>query len=159
MNPEKFSEIAKVALAEGNMRLFIQLTGYIYSITGIVVHGNHLGRKLGFPTANLELDDNNLFLPPHGVYAVNTVVEMRVLKGIANAGIRPTVDGKTMRVEIHIFDFSEDLYGKTLVVKFIDRIRAEIKFKNLDELAFQIREDKRKALYLLARMHYTDYNS
>ncbi|MCX6277375.1 MAG: hypothetical protein NT004_04680 [Bacteroidetes bacterium] len=150
MKPNNFSEVAKVAISEGNMQLFNKLTGGFYWIKGIVVHGNHLGRKLGFPTANLKMFDNNLFLPPYGVYAVYAVVERRAFKGMANAGIRPTVDGKTMNVEINLFDFSEDLYGKILVVQFIDRIRDEKKFKNLDELVIQIREDKRQALCLLA---------
>lgn len=141
---------AMAALADGNVRLAGKLLGYVYSITGVVVHGNHLGRTLGFPTANLKLKDGIPFLPAYGVYAVKIVVGLYVFKGIANAGTRPTVDGTTMTVEVNIFDFSGDLYGKTLDVQFIDRIRAEIKFRNLDELVSQIREDKQQALLLLA---------
>jgi riboflavin kinase / FMN adenylyltransferase len=138
------------ALAKGNIRRANELMESVYLIHARVVHGNHLGRTLGFPTANLELLKNKPFLLAHGVYAVKAEINHVVYKGMANAGIRPTIDGTTMTLEVNLFDFSDDLYGKTLVVYFIDRIRDEKKFKNLDELVQQIHEDKLQALRLLS---------
>ena len=138
------------ALAAGNIRKANELMGSVYLIHALVVHGNHLGRTLGFPTANLELLKRKPFLLAYGVYAVNAEINHVVYKGMANAGVRPTIDGKTMTVEINLFDFSGDLYGKTLVVYFIDRIRDEKKFNNLDELVLQIHQDKKQAIKLLS---------
>jgi riboflavin kinase/FMN adenylyltransferase len=122
----------------------------VYWIRAKVVEGNHLGRTLGFPTANLELLKNNPFLLAHGVYAVKVESEQIVYKGMANAGIRPTIDGKKLTVEVNLFDFSGDLYGKSLVVYFFHRIRDEKKFDNLDQLVAQIHLDKQEALRLLS---------
>jgi riboflavin kinase/FMN adenylyltransferase len=141
---------AHTALTNGNIRLANHLAQTIYTIRGLVVHGNHLGRTLGFPTANLRLECGVPFLPPHGVYAVNIDTGNGYYQGMANAGIRPTVDGKNMTVEVHIFDFSGDLYEKFLTILFIDRIRPEIKFDSLDQLVNQIKEDKITAIRLLS---------
>jgi riboflavin kinase/FMN adenylyltransferase len=138
------------ALTKGNIREANELLGYVYRVRALVVHGKHLGRSLGFPTANLFLQNNEPFLLAHGVYAVKAEIDHVVYKGMANAGIRPTIDGKTMTVEVNIFDFSGDLYGKNLIVYFIDRIRDEKKFKDLDELIRQIGKDKIEAEKLLS---------
>src|SRR5665647_1388838 len=113
-------------------------------IEALVVHGNHLGRTLGYPTANLEFPENRPFLLENGVYAVTVDVNQLVYKGMANAGFRPTIAGKTLTVEVHLFDFSGDLYGKTLVVHFFTRIRDEKKFDNLNQLVQQIERDKQE---------------
>lgn len=122
----------------------------VYVVEARVVHGNHLGRTLGFPTANLELLNDKPFLLANGVYAVKTEVDQMVYKGMANAGFRPTLAGKTLTVEVNLFDFSGDLYGKTLVVSFFDRIRDEKKFDSLEQLVEQIKHDKKEALRLLS---------
>lgn len=137
------------ALATGDVRKANRLMGSAYAINAPVIHGNHLGRTLGYPTANLELTDSNPFLPANGVYAVIVETDHRVYKGMANAGTRPTISGTTMSVEVNLFDFSGDLYGKTLSVAFIDRIRDEKKFASLDLLVRQLHRDKQKALELL----------
>ena len=137
-------------LAKGNIRTANELMGSEYSVNAVVVHGNHLGRSLGFPTANLGLLKNHPFLLAYGVYAVRVKIDDLLYKGMANAGVRPTIDGKSMTVEVNIFDFSADLYGKTVTVYFIDRIREEKKFKDLDELVQQIHQDKQEALKLLS---------
>ena len=137
-------------LSKGELRTANELIGSAYCIRAVVVHGNHLGRSLGFPTANLELLKNNPFLPAHGVYAVKVTVDDHEYNGMANAGVRPTIDGKAMTVEVNLFDFSADLYGKSIEVSFIDRIRDERKFKDLDELVGQIHLDKQVALSLLS---------
>ena len=137
------------ALAQGEIRKANELIGSVYWIHALVVHGNHLGRTLGYPTANLELLRSKPFLLANGVYAVKAEFNHTVYKGMANAGMRPTIDGKTLTIEIHLFDFSGNLYGKTLAVYFIDRIRDEKKFNSLDELVTQIHLDKQQALKLL----------
>lgn len=116
----------------------------------MVVHGNKLGRSLGFPTANLEVLDNKPFLLADGVYAVTIKFDKTVYKGMANVGFRPTIDGKMRMIEVNLFDFSGDLYGQTLVVLFMGRIRDEKKFNSLDELVAQIHLDKQQAQKLLS---------
>ncbi len=138
------------ALARGEIRKANELMGSVYWIHGLVVHGNHLGRTLGYPTANLELLKNKPFLLANGVYAVKVEVGLQVYNGMANAGIRPTISGKTLTVEVNLFDFSGDLYGRTLVAWFYDRIRDEKKFESLDKLVLQIHHDKTEALRLLS---------
>jgi riboflavin kinase / FMN adenylyltransferase len=124
--------------------------GSVYCIRALVVHGNHLGRTLGFPTANLAFPKDNPFLLANGVYAVKVEVDQLIYSGMANAGIRPTIDGKALTVEVNLFDFSGDLYGQTLVVCFFNRIRDEKKFDNLEQLVEQIHFDKKEALKLLS---------
>lgn len=138
------------ALSKGDIHRANQLMGFAYRIVGIVVHGNHLGRTLGYPTANLELGENHPFLLANGVYTVRVEVDQTAYAGMANAGVRPTIAGKTKTVEVNLFGFSGDLYGKTLSVHFFDRIRDEKKFDSLDHLARQINLDKEKALKLLS---------
>jgi riboflavin kinase/FMN adenylyltransferase len=119
-------------------------------IRGRVIHGNHLGRTLGFPTANLELSGETPFLLPPGVYAVKVEHAEGVYQGMANAGLRPTIDGKALTVEVHLFDFEGDLYGKSLTVQFLEKIRDEHKFDSLGQLADQLQKDKQTALALLS---------
>ena len=138
------------ALAKGDVRKANELMGSVYCIRGLVVHGNHLGRTLGYPTANLEFHENQPFLLANGVYAVTTEVNRNVYSGMANAGIRPTISGKKMTVEVNLFGFSGDLYGETLAIYFHERIRDEKKFDSLDHLVQQIHQDKNEALRLLS---------
>jgi len=150
MNRDIQSPQALNALTKGNIREANELLGYVYRVSALVVHGKHLGRSLGFPTANLLLHNDEPFLLAHGVYAVKAEIDHVVYNGMANAGIRPTIGGKSMTVEVNLFDFSGDLYGKNLIVYFIDRIRDEKKFKDLDELIRQIGKDKIEAEKLLS---------
>jgi len=138
------------ALAKGDIRKANKLTGSVYCIHGLVVHGNHLGRTLGYPTANLQLPENKPFLLANGVYSVKVEVNQTLFKGMANAGVRPTIAGRILTIEVNIFDYSDDLYGKTLMVYFYDRIRDEKKFDSLDQLVRQIHLDKQTALGLLS---------
>jgi riboflavin kinase/FMN adenylyltransferase len=150
MKQEMFSSDVLNALASGDIRRANELLGYIYSIHALVVHGNHLGRTLGYPTANLELLKHKPFLLANGVYAVKIEVNQLVFNGMANAGVRPTIAGTTLTIEVNLFDFSGDLYGKTLVVYFLERIRDEKKFESLDQLVRQINLDQKTALRLLS---------
>jgi riboflavin kinase/FMN adenylyltransferase len=119
------------------------LLGRDYTVLGEVVHGRHLGRQLGFPTANVALENEEL--PPNGVYAVRATVDgtSGVLKGVANLGTRPTVDERATdrSLEAHLFDFDGDLYGRVMEITFVRRLRDERKFAGLDELKAQIAAD------------------
>ena len=138
------------ALAVGAITTVNRFLGYSYSVTGEVVYGHHLGHKIGFPTANIQVSDERKLLPAIGVYAVKVIIEQEIFNGMLNIGIRPTVsnDGQ-VSCEVYIFDFNRDLYGKTITINFIDRIRGERKFNDIEELRAQLQKDKEKILKLL----------
>lgn len=128
-------------LEVGDVISAAKLLGHPYVLTGIVRSGHQVGRTLGFPTANLDVEQEKL-IPACGVYAVETDLG----HGIMNIGRRPTVNnGNNISIEVHIMDYAGDLYGKRLQLHFIERIREEIKFSSLEELRCQIREDILKA--------------
>jgi riboflavin kinase / FMN adenylyltransferase len=110
--------------------------------TGVVVKGNQLGRKIGYPTANLIPGKSEELSLKKGVYAVRVEVNQNVYDGMANIGIRPTLDQHELIIEAHLFDFTDDIYGKTITIFFHDYIREEQKFSNLDELKVQLAKDK-----------------
>ncbi len=127
------------------------LLGHQYYIDGLVVSGDKRGRTIGFPTANLQTD--NELLPPHGVYATTMSVDGIVRGAVTNVGVRPTVDasGRTI-VETHVFDFSADLYGRSVRVSFVQRLRDEHAFVSVDALKAQIAEDCGRARVLFDRL-------
>ena len=127
------------ALSLGDFSLAKKLLGRPYSFEGKVVHGNRLGRSIGFPTANIWLPKNNL--PIKGVFSVKISIDMSEFKGIANIGIRPTVGGTSPVLEVNIFDFKKEIYGKRIKVEFVKKIRDEKKFDSLDDLKKQIAKD------------------
>ena len=130
------------ALAAGDVETAATLLGYRYSISGSVVHGAALGRELGFPTANIELDEPMQLLPLNGVYEVSAMVGDECYKGVMNVGVKPTVTGLGKRtVELFIIDFDGDLYGCNIVVDFVRRLREERCFSSLEELKIQIAKD------------------
>jgi len=145
------SQLVIETLAKGNIRKANELLGTEYFVTGKVIHGDHLGTKLGFPTANLSLFNESPLLLPFGIYVVFVPLHGKLLHGLTSIGIRPTVDGKNLRIEVHLFDFKENLYDEILKVYFIDRLRDEMKFNTLEELIRQMNRDKEKALKLLSR--------
>jgi riboflavin kinase/FMN adenylyltransferase len=130
-------------LSEGDFALAEKLLGHPYFIMGRVVYGRQLGRKLGVPTANIQLQRYRAAL--EGVFAVSVRGLEKEYKGVANVGIRPTVDGREPLLEVHIFDFDRDIYGTLLTVEFRHKIRDEIAFDGLDALKAQINEDQRTA--------------
>jgi len=132
------------ALTSDDFSLAEQLLGRPYCINGVVSKGQQLGRTIDFPTANLVLPD--IKLPVHGVYAVSTQTQkFGKLNGVANVGTRPTVDGAEQRLEVHLFDFDEELYGEFLQVQFHHKIRDERKFESLESLKKQIIKDAKAA--------------
>lgn len=143
------------ALTEGDLTLVEQLLGQPYRLCGRVVHGERLGRTLGFPTANIPLRRSK---PPlQGVFAVWLHgVGDAPLPGVANVGQRPTVDGSEQRLEVHLFDFRGDLYGRLVTVEFVRRIRAEQRFDSLEALRRQIIDDSAAARACLGLSEVSD---
>lgn len=128
------------ALAAGNFELATQLLGQEYFIMGRVVYGRQLGRQLGVPTANIRLQRYKAAL--EGVYCVSVEgVDEQIYRGIANIGVRPTVDGKEPLLEVHVFDYSGNLYGQLLTIRFKKKLRNEQAFASIDELKIQIDRD------------------
>ncbi len=134
------------ALLKGDIQTADLYLGYPYCLSGEVVKGNQLGRKLGFKTANIHISNSHKLIPGNGVYAVNVILNEKEYQGMMNIGRRPTVDNPDagISLEVHIFDFNEDIYNKVITVKFLKRMRDEVKFASTDELIAQLHEDKTK---------------
>jgi len=128
-----------------------KLLGYDFFFTGVVVHGNKLGRKLGYPTANLKINDEEKIVPGNGIYAVYAQPEgvTGMLKGMMSIGFRPTVDGKKRVIEVNLFDFDRDIYDQSLKVFVKKYLREEIKYDSLEALVRQIDQDKINSLQVL----------
>ena len=145
------SSVIRAFLKEGEVELANRCLGYPYTIIGKVVNGYHEGRKLGFPTANLDISHFGQLIPAPGVYAVKARMEHTVVwkHGMMNVGTRPTFNGKQLTLETHLFNFEGDIYDQFLLVGFAKRIRGEQKFESPEELAEQLREDEKKVLEIL----------
>ena len=150
MRPKKIPLKARKALAEGNIREANALLGDYYSIQGTVIEGRQLGRILGFPTANLKLNEISPLFLANGVYAVRIKHHDALYSGMVNIGIRPTFEQHVLTIEVNLFDFSDDLYGQELTLFFVDRIRDEMKFPSPEALINQISLDKQRIIALLA---------
>lgn len=128
-------------IAGGDMEEANELLGYSYFLSGIVQHGNEIGRTIGFPTAN-QIPKPEKLLPPNGVYAVEVLLDGKKYRGISNVGCKPTIHGKNpVGVETYIFDFHEEIYGRQMKVSFLKFIRGERKFASLTELQAQLGRD------------------
>lgn len=137
------SSAIRKSLAVGDIKLVSHLLGYHYSFDGLVVEGNKIGRTIGFPTANLSLLCNEKLMPNFGVYAVNVLFNKHIYRGMLNYGLKPTVGIYAQPIaEVHILNFSGNLYGETIHVILIDKIRSEMKFDSIDTLKRQICEDR-----------------
>ena len=131
------------AIARGDVESASGMLGYGYSLTGVVVAGNRLGRTIGFPTANIQLYEPLKLVPGNGVYSVEVETVGRKLRGMCNIGVRPTVgSGNQRTIEVNIFDFDEDIYGLDLKVTFLRKIRDERKFDSLSDLRLQLVKDR-----------------
>ncbi len=138
------------AIEAGEIQTANDFLGYTFFITGKVVKGKQLGRTIGYPTANLLIEDNDKLIPKIGVYAVNVVLNNLSYKGMLNIGTNPTTDADNkVKIEVNIFDFDKDIYGETLKVEFVKWIRNEEKFANLDELKQALANDKIACTYAL----------
>jgi riboflavin kinase/FMN adenylyltransferase len=137
-------------LKSGDVTEANELLGYQYSFTGTVIKGNQMGRTIGFPTANLSIEDDWKLIPCNGVYAVSGLLkEKESFKGMMNIGNRPTFDGKERNIEVHIFEFDKEIYNEKLTVNIVQKIRDEIKFTNINELQAQLKTDQSTCLQLL----------
>ncbi len=146
------SSLIRKTLASGDIERTNFLLGYPYEVTGKVVKGKQLGRTLGFPTANL--DTGMYKILPLGVFAVNVRVGKEIYNGFCNIGFRPTVnsiDGNLPLVEVHIFDFNENIYGRKITVWFADKLRDETKFTSLPALVAQLKQDRQDAKKILKK--------
>jgi len=138
------------ALIEGDISMANAFLGYEYSISGTVIKGNQLGRTIGFPTANIKVNDSYKLMPANGVYAVKIKVKNKIYKGMMNIGFRPTIGGKELTLEVNIFAFNTDIYNTEISIYFMDRIRNEVKFSDIEALKNQLEKDKEVALQLLS---------
>lgn len=131
-------------IREGNVEMAAMMLGRPFIIPGIVVHGDARGRTIGFPTANINLENSKFVLPARGVYGGKVVVNDKVYRALLNVGINPTFGEQDLKLEAHLLDFAGDLYGEEISVEFWHRIRGEIKFSDINALQEQIEKDKEK---------------
>lgn len=139
---EVSSTAVRRALSAGDIQGANRLLGHVYRFGGTVIRGAGIGRGIGFPTANVRLDEEMRLMPPNGVYEVDVELEGERHKGVMNIGVNPTVSDRMLRsIEVHIIDFSGDIYGKHVVVAPVRRLRGEVNFGTLDALRLQIGVD------------------
>lgn len=151
------SSVVRAFVKEGEVDLANQCLGYPYTIAGKVVPGYKEGRRIGFPTANLDTSGFGQLIPARGVYAVKVRLEhsMAFKPAMMNIGTRPTFGGHTQSLETYIFNFDEDIYGRVLQVSFVSRIREERKFADVTQLVEQLKEDEKQVEQLLSKKHKT----
>lgn len=137
------------ALKEGNLKTANRYLGYYFSLTGKVVKGNNLGRKIGFPTANIHIEEAYKLIPKKGVYVVKSMLNGSTIYGMMNIGNRPTVAGTAKTIEVHFFDVEADLYNHEVTVELLYFIREEQKFPSVEVLSNQLKKDKETAIKYL----------
>ena len=148
INAHEIDEIAisstkiRKALLDGNIKLANQYLGYPYFISGIVVEGKKIGRTIGFPTANIQINENYKLLPKNGVYVVSSEIDNVLYFGMMNIGKNPTIGENDQSIEVHFFNLNEDIYNKNLQILILEHIREEQKFNSLSELQAQLDKDK-----------------
>jgi riboflavin kinase/FMN adenylyltransferase len=135
------------SLLEGNISLANDYLGYSYMLSGIVVKGNQLGRTIGFPTANIQISENYKLIPKNGVYMVTTILNNKIIFGMMNIGIKPTLGENLLSIEVHFLHFSEDIYGHKIQVNVMERLREEQKFESFEVLKSQLEIDKANTLH------------
>lgn len=141
------------AILEGSMDKAQKMLGYPYFLKGKIIKGKKIGRSIGFPTANVQLNETYKLLPANGVYAIRIIINNHTHHGMMNIGHNPTIaPGNEKSVEAHIFDFNREIYEENITVEFIQRLRDEEKFPSLDALKKQLEADKQKALNLFAHL-------
>ena len=141
------SQIRNLLLA-GSVEKASMMLGYPYMMIGQVVRGDGRGRKLTFPTANIDLTDGHKLIPANGVYAVDCTVHSKNYRGMTNIGFKPTFGAHAQTIEVHLFDFSDMIYGEQIKVSFLKRLREEIKFSSETELIKQLQQDKINSLHV-----------
>ncbi len=143
------SSAVRHALSIGDVALAAKILGYDYAISGKIVHGDKIGRQIGYPTANIDVREQKKILPADGVYAARAEISGSTHKAVVNVGYRPTVGGNEKRVEVHVINYNTDIYDQHMNVQFVQRIRGEKHFDSLQQLRSQIDVDIRKIKTLL----------
>jgi riboflavin kinase/FMN adenylyltransferase len=138
------SSTIRESILKGDLESAGKMLGYHYYLSGTIVEGNHIGRKMGFPTANIHPLDPNKLIPMNGVYAIHAELRGETYKGMLNIGFRPTIDSAmaVKTIEAHLFNISGDFYDEEVVIHFVKRVRDEMKFSGLDGLKQQLQKDK-----------------
>ena len=138
------SSTIRESILRGDLESAGDKLGYYYYLSGTIVEGNHIGRKIGFPTANIHPLDPNKLIPMNGVYAIRVDLRGETYKGMLNIGFRPTIDSAmaVKTIEAHLFDVTGDFYDEEIVIHFVKRVRDEMKFSGLDALKEQLIKDK-----------------
>lgn len=139
----------RTALINGEITLANNYLGYPYSFSGKVIKGNQLGRTIGFPTANIQINEFFKLIPKNGVYIVKCLVNKQSVNGIMNIGNRPTLNGTSQSIEVHLLNFDQSIYDSEITVELLEFIRNEQKFENLEALKHQIEKDKLQAIQYL----------
>jgi riboflavin kinase/FMN adenylyltransferase len=137
------------ALLNGEIDLANTFLGYPFFITGKVIRGDQIGRQIGYPTANIQIEEKYKLIPGDGIFAVKARVNNQEYKGMAYIGSRPTINGMSRNIEVNLFDFDREIYNETIRMEFLHFIRGDMKFAGLDELKIQIAKDKKAVTGLL----------
>jgi riboflavin kinase/FMN adenylyltransferase len=144
------STIIRKSLDNGDIITAEKYLGHPFLLDGLVIHGDKLGSTIGFPTANLQIEEAYKLIPGIGVYAVRVSVDGHTFNGMMNIGYRPTVDGQNKKIEVHILDFKKRIYNKKITITFVRKIRNERKFNSLNELKKQLMIDRTTVLEILS---------
>lgn len=140
------------ALIMGDIKTANSFLGYEYFLTGTVVKGKQIGKQIGFPTANIYIKEDYKLIPKNGAYVVKSYIDNSLYFGMMNIGTNPTVDGTKQFIEVHFFNFDQDLYNKTLKIELLEPLRNERKFESLETLKEQLKIDKENALKLIDKI-------
>jgi riboflavin kinase/FMN adenylyltransferase len=143
------STIIRKSLISGDIPTANRYLGHPFLINGLVIHGDKLGKTIGFPTANLQIEEAYKLIPGDGVFAVKVNIKGKEYNGMLNIGKRPTVDGSNRKIEVHILGFKEDIYHEKICISFVKKVRDEKKFESLDHLKIQLEIDKEIILEIL----------
>jgi riboflavin kinase/FMN adenylyltransferase len=138
------------ALHNGQISIATRLLGYYYTLSGIVVKGQQIGRTIGYPTANLQIADPYKLIPQRGIYAVWVTVRGARYMGMLSIGYNPTFEGMEQTIEVHIVNYDGDIYGETITLEFVEYIRDEVKYDTIPELVAAIDADKVKIIQILS---------
>lgn len=134
------------AVLDGDVALAASYLGYNFSLHGRVVKGDKIGRTIGFPTANIFIEETYKLIPSDGIYAVTVELDEQVFRGMGYIGQRPTINGMTRNIEVNIFDFNQEIYGQDITMNFLEFLRHDVKFTGLDALKEQLQKDKEATL-------------
>ena len=142
----------RTALNIGDITTANAFLGYNYFLTGTVVKGRQIGQQIGFPTANIQIKESYKLIPKNGVYVVKSIIENNLYFGMMNIGTNPTVDGTKQSIEVHFFDFNQNLYNKKIKIELLGHLRNEHRFESLEVLKVQLKTDMENAHKFIAKM-------